>query len=86
MTHKAGVLAAVLLLGMLLGAGGWLLGSRPSAAQGEAVPVSAVATDWVTDFEQDPFENNFVRRSTVHVNRIAVLYSDGKTEMQDIRK
>jgi len=86
MIRNVGMLAAVLLLGIALGAGGWLLGSRESVAQAAPTAVGAVATDWVTTFEQDPFNREQVRRSTVAVTEVAVVWSDGRTELRDLRK
>jgi len=86
MIRNVGMLVAVLLLGIALGAGGWLLGSRESVAQDTPAAVGAVATDWVTTFEQDPFNREQVRRSTVVVTEVAVVWSDGRTELRDLRK
>jgi hypothetical protein len=86
MIRNVGMLVAVLLLGIALGAGGWLLGSQASVAQAAPTAVSAVATDWVTTFEQDPFDQNRVRRSTVAVTEVAIVWSDGRTELRDLRK
>jgi hypothetical protein len=84
--RNTGLLVAVLLLGIALGAGGWLLGARPVAAQAASPAVSAVATDWVTTYEPDPFDRTQVRRSTVSVSRIAIVWSDGRTELRNIGK
>jgi len=86
MIRNAGILVAVLLLGIALGAGGWLLGAKAAAAQGPAGAVSAVATDWTTTYEPDPFDRTQVRRSTINVTRIAVIWSDGRTEFRAVSK
>ena len=86
MIRNVGMLLVVLLLGIALGAGGWLLGSQASVAQGAPAAVGAIATDWVTTFEQDPFDRTQVRRSTVAVTQVAVVWSDGRTELRDLRK
>jgi hypothetical protein len=86
MIRNVGMLVAVLLLGIALGAGGWLLGSKESVAQAAPTAVGAVATDWVTTYEQDPFNRDLVRRNTVSVKEVAVVWSDGRTELRDLRK
>ncbi len=86
MIRNAGIVVAVLLLGIALGAGGWLLGAKAVAAQSAASAVSAVATDWTTTFEQDPFDRTQIRRSTVNVTRLAVVWSDGRTEFRAVNK
>jgi hypothetical protein len=87
MKPNIGMLVLVLLLlGLALGVGGWLLGPRASVAQDIPRAVGAVATDWVTTFEQDPFDRTHVRRSTVRVTEVAIVYSDGRTELRDIAK
>jgi hypothetical protein len=84
--RNVGILAAVLLLGIALGAGGWLLGNHPCHAADATAAVGAVATDWTTTFEPDPFDRAQVRRSTVNVSRVAIVWSDGRTEMRSINK
>ncbi len=86
MIRNIGVLVAVLILGIAIGAGGWLLGSSPSGAQDGPAAVSAVATDWVTNYETDPFDRSQLRRSTVSVSRIVVVWSDGRTEERAVGK
>jgi len=76
----------VLLLGLALWAGGWLPGPAQSIAQAPPAAVASVATDWVTTYEQDPFDRTQVRRSTVRVTEVAIVYSDGRTELRDLRK
>jgi len=86
MIRNVGALIAVLILGISIGAAGWLLGSSPSGAQEGPVAVSAVATDWITSYEVDPFDRTQLRRSTVSVSRIAVVWSDGHTEERSVGK
>jgi len=86
MIRNAGMLLAVLVLGIALGAGGWLLGSHASVAQTNPPAVAAVATDWVTTFEPDPFDRTQMRRSTVSVTRVAIIWGDGRIEQRDPRK
>jgi len=90
MVKKTGLLAAVLLIGIAIGAGGWLLGSGALEAQDADDPlpattiVSAVATDWVTEYETDPFDDNRLRRNTVDVKKIAIVYGDGRMEQKKV--
>ena len=86
MIRNVGVLVAVLIVGIAIGAGGWLLGSRPLDAQDGPVAVGAVATEWKTDYEADPFDRNQLRRSEVSVSRVAVVWSDGHTEVRQVGK
>ncbi len=88
MIRKLGLLLAVLLLGIAIGAGGWLLGSSASHAQTVSVAddiVSAVAIDWITNYEPDPFDDNLLRRSTVEVKEIALVHADGRVETKRLR-
>jgi len=86
MIRNVGILLAVLLIGMALGAGGWLLGGKAAAAQSGSAVVSAVATDWTTKYEPDPFDRTQLRRSTISVSRMALVYSDGRTEFRNLDK
>ena len=86
MIRNVGFLVAVLILGIAIGAGGWLLGSRPSDAQDASVAVGAVATEWTINYEPDPFDRNQLRRSEVSVSRVAVVWSDGHTEVRQVGK
>ena len=85
MIRNVGILVAVLILGVALGAGGWLLGSGASNAQDGTDAVSAVAAKWTTEYEPDPFDRTRLRRSTVSVSHVAIVWSDGRTEMRDVR-
>ncbi|HJN13947.1 MAG TPA: hypothetical protein QGH10_00575 [Armatimonadota bacterium] len=86
MIRNTGLLLAVLLLGIAIGAGGWLLGSSPSHAQvDEAAVVSAVAIDWVEDYEPDPFDDSMLRRSTVKVKQIALVRADGTVSTKRVK-
>ncbi|MGQ9730412.1 MAG: hypothetical protein ACUVX8_03990 [Candidatus Zipacnadales bacterium] len=86
MIRNVSVMAAVLLLAIVLGVEGWLLGAKACVAQNGATAVGAVATDWVTNFEPDPFNREQLRGSTVTVHEIVVLWSDGRTELRQLRK
>ena len=86
MIRNVGLLLAVLILGIAIGAGGWLLGSSPIHAQAEEADiVSAVAIEWSTDFEPDPFEDNMLRRSSVQVKEIAIVHADGSIDRKRIK-
>jgi len=86
MIRNARILVAVLILGLVIGAGGWLMSSRASDAQDGPVAVGAVATEWATKYEPDPFDADRLRRSTVSVSQVAVVYSDGHTEVRQVGK
>ena len=45
--------------------------------------VSAVAYQSRTDYEQDPFENSRLRRTTTTVVRYAIVHADGTMEIKD---
>jgi len=86
MVRVTNAMGALLLVVVVVIASAWLLASRDSTAQAAPVAVSAVATRWVTNYEQDPFDRNQVRRSTVSVTEVAIVWSDGRTELRDLRK
>lgn len=83
---------AVLLAGIVLG---MVLGAHPSQAADAAAPtdvkaitqpspvVSVVPYQSRTDYEQDPFETNRLRRTTATVLRVIVVHADGTMEIKD---
>lgn len=85
MLRTVGILAAVLILGALIG-WGWSVGSNQSVAQTTPTAVAAVPTDWVTTYDYNPFEKNELRRSIVSVTEVAIVWSDGRTELRDLKK
>ena len=77
---------------------GALLGSHPSTALAqdkETAPdvkaltqpppvVTAIPFQYHTDYEQDPFDQTKLRRTQTTVTKIAIVRSNGSTEMKDL--
>ena len=78
---------------------GTLLGGHPTAAFAQAkdaqpdvkgllqppLVVAAVPFQSRTEYEQDPFEPNKVRRTENTVIRLLLVHADGSTEMKNVQ-
>jgi hypothetical protein len=86
-------LLGVLLTGITIGV---IVGGRFSPASAQDAPtaavqaivqpspvVSAVPFQSRTDYEQDPFESNRLRRTTTIVTRLVIVRADGSMELKD---
>ena len=84
MSRITSIIAGAVLLSVAL-IGVALLWGPPAAGQAENEIVAALPYQLETKYEEDPFRQDRIDKSTQHLQAILLVYGDGRTKVVHVK-